>query len=276
MKTRILSLLITLSLLPAVYAAKAPNGKEFPAHWGDPPARQTRDLRPLPGNFGRGSSTLAKWIQKNLDNDAAKPTKHEGKWQSLFTPETKNLDGWEIKSGFATYVIKHGAILGTTAEGSGNTFLCTKKHYGDFELEFEVVCHDRLNSGVQIRSLLKNPEGKYGGRVNGPQVEIEASGAKGAEAGYIYGEATGRGWLTPKAELKPHKHFKDGEWNKYRIVAKGPRIQTWINGQPVADLTDEPIYKTHSKGVIGLQVHGIGKKSGPFTVQWRNIRIKEL
>ena len=33
------------------------------------------------------------------------------------------------------------------------------------------------------------------GRVFGPQVEIEGSGANGAEAGYVYGEATGRGWL---------------------------------------------------------------------------------
>jgi hypothetical protein len=45
----------------------APNGKPFPAQWGTPPAAQTRDLRPLPGGYGRGSSTLARWIQKNLD-----------------------------------------------------------------------------------------------------------------------------------------------------------------------------------------------------------------
>ncbi len=44
----------------------------------------------------------------------------------------------------------------------------------------------------------------------------------------------------------------------------------------IEDLTDEEIYKTHPKGIIGLQVHGIGKNSGPFTVQWRNIKIKEL
>ncbi len=44
--------------------------KQFPAHWGDPPAIQTRDLRPLPGGYGRGSSTLARWIQENLDRDA--------------------------------------------------------------------------------------------------------------------------------------------------------------------------------------------------------------
>jgi len=48
---------------------KAPNGKAFPSHWGAPPRLQTRDLRPLPGGFGRGSGTLAKWIQGNLERD---------------------------------------------------------------------------------------------------------------------------------------------------------------------------------------------------------------
>ena len=70
--------------------------------------------------------------------------------------------------------------------------------------------------------------------------------------------------------------FKDGEWNQYRVLAKGSRIQTWINGEMIEDLIDEEIYKTHPRGIIGLQVHGIGKNSGPFTVQWRNIKIKEL
>lgn len=54
---------------------KAPNGKAFPANWGEPPRRQTRDLRPLPGGYGRGSGTLAKWIQMNLDLDAKKNDK---------------------------------------------------------------------------------------------------------------------------------------------------------------------------------------------------------
>ena len=49
---------------------KSPGGKAYPAHWGAPPLRQTRDLRPLPGGYGRGSSTLGRWIQKNLDRDA--------------------------------------------------------------------------------------------------------------------------------------------------------------------------------------------------------------
>lgn len=194
----------------------------------------------------------------------------ESGWVKLFNG--KNLDGWTQHNGTATYKVVDGTIVGTTSEGSPNSFMCTKKNYGDFELEFEVKVADELNSGCQIRSQQKDGNG----RVNGPQVEIEASGKNGAEAGYVYGEATGRGWLTPEKRLKPHKIMKDGEWNKFRIVAKGPRIQTWINGKQIEDLTDEAIYKTHPTGFIGLQVHGIKKGTGPYSVAWKDIRIKEL
>ena len=200
-------------------------------------------------------------------------------WVELF--DGKTLNGWVRKNGTAAYRVEDGTIVGRTSEGSRNSFLCTVKDYGDFELEFEVKVHDKLNSGVQIRSKTKTQATGKGpnnavGRVYGPQVEIEASGEKGAQAGYVYGEATGRGWLTSEQRLIPHKHFNDGEWNQYRIVTKGPRIQTWINGEPIEDLKDEEIYKTHSKGFIGLQVHGIPKGSGPYEVAWRNIRIKSL
>ncbi len=52
-------------------AAPAPAAMKFPAHWGQPPQIQTMDYRPLPGGYGNGSSTLANWIQQNLDKDAA-------------------------------------------------------------------------------------------------------------------------------------------------------------------------------------------------------------
>ena len=204
-------------------------------------------------------------------------TLHADEWTPLFNG--KNLDGWIQKNGTATYRIEGDMIVGKTAEGSPNSFLCTEKLYGDFELEFEVKVADQLKSGVQIRSQTKtvtpNSKAKFG-RVNGPQVEIEASGAKGAEAGYVYGEATGRGWLTTAERLKPHKVMKDGQWNKFRVVAKGPKIETWINGMKIETLVDEAIYKTHARGFIGLQVHGIKKATGPYEVAWRNLRLREL
>ena len=204
---------------------------------------------------------------------------HAGGWVELFDGET--LNGWVQRNGFATYRVEDGTIVGRTSEGSPNSFLCTTTHFGDFELEFEVKVADELNSGVMIRSSQKpesNGEGRNNraGRVYGPQVEIEASGAKGAEAGYVYGEATGRGWLTPEKRLVPHKSMRDGEWNAYRVVAKGPRIQTWINGKPIEDLTDQPSFDNHPGGFIGLQVHGVRKGTGPFEVAWRNIRIRPL
>ena len=200
-------------------------------------------------------------------------------WKSLFNG--KNLKGWEQKNGTASYEVVDGTIVGTTAEGSPNSFLVTKKSYGDFELEFEVKVDAQLNSGIMFRAKARETtigEGRnqQKGRVIGPQVEIEASGADGAESGYIYSEGTGKGWLTPEDKLKPHKVFQDGEWNHYRIVAKGARIQTWINGESVEDLTDEEDYQEFPQGFIGLQVHGIKSGTGPYQVAWKNIRIKEL
>ena len=197
-------------------------------------------------------------------------------WVTLF--DGHSIQGWTVKSGKAAYTVEDGAIVGRTVEGSPNSFLCSPKEYGDFELEFEVKVSDGLNSGVQIRSSLKDlDKDQFGGRVNGPQVEIESGPG---QAGYIYGEATGLGWLSPKPKNdepgSAHTFFKNGEWNHYRVVAKGARIQTWLNGQPVDDLTHEEIYKSHPKGLIGLQVHGIKKGTGPFEVRWRNLKIKEL
>ena len=194
---------------------------------------------------------------------------HAKKFVSIF--DGKSLEGWTQLNGTATYEGKGGTIVGTTKKGSPNSFLCSNELYGDFELLFEVKVHNNLNSGVQIRSQTK---GGPKGRVNGPQVEIAASGNKGAESGYLYGEAAG-GWMTPADKRKPHKHFKDGEWNKYRVLAEGARIQTWINDHQISDLVDEGKLKTHPKGFIGLQVHGVGN-GGPFDVAWRNLKIRVI
>ncbi|MEX0600314.1 MAG: DUF1080 domain-containing protein [Rhodothermales bacterium] len=200
------------------------------------------------------------------DMEAAAGT---GEWTTLF--EGESADAFPKHGGAATYRIENGTVVGTTAPNSENAFLCTNETFGDFELEFETMVHDSLNSGVQIRSHVRQEDD----RVYGPQVEIEAGGAEGTESGYIYGEALDTGWLTPEEELQPHTSFRDGEWNRYRIVAQGPRIQTWINGESIADLTNEEIYADHQEGLICLQVHGIGD-AGPWEVSWRNVRVREL
>lgn len=63
---------VLLALLAGALVAAAAD-RAFPAHWGNPPQIQTRDLVDLPGGYGRGSSTLRNWIKANLDKDKLAP-----------------------------------------------------------------------------------------------------------------------------------------------------------------------------------------------------------
>jgi hypothetical protein len=76
-----------------------------------------------------------------------------------------------------------------------------------------------------------------------------------------------------------------GEWNTARIVARGPHVEHWLNGQKTADymqgspewaaivattkFNSWPAYGKAMRGHIGLQEHG-GR------IEFRNIRIREL
>ena len=202
---------------------------------------------------------------KPLGAEAAAQPAAEGKWVDLF--DGKTLAGWKQINGTAKYEVVDGTIKGTTAEGSPNSFLCSEKAFADFELQFEVNVDTRLNSGVQFRS---NSFADYqNNRVHGYQVEIAAAG----NSGRIYDEARRGGWVD-KAPADPKAKdaaFKDGQWNKYRVLCEGKRIRTWINDIPIADVIDAMT----AKGFFGLQVHAFqGDK--PASVQWRNLRIREL
>src|SRR3972149_10460375 len=148
------------------------------------------------------------WTVSVLSLLAQAAVAEEKGWCPLF--DGKTLDGWQQQNGTATYRVEDGAVVGKTSEGSPNSFLCTKKDYGDFEVKFEVKVDDELNSGVQIRSVSKKEI--QDGRVHGPQVEIATNGT----AGFIYGEALGTGWISDETKVnKLTKAFKKGEWNKY-------------------------------------------------------------
>ncbi len=182
-------------------------------------------------------------------------------WRPLF--DGKSLDGWEQHGGKAKYAVEEGVIVGRSVPDTSNSFLCTKERFSDFELTFEVKVDDELNSGVQIRSNLKDNDVVFG-----PQVEIARSPDS---AGYIYGESTGRGWLSQERPVTDV--FKNGQWNRYRVLCQGANIKTWINDVPIADLTDA---ESAREGLIGLQVHGVGPRAEPLEVRWRNIQIRVL
>ncbi len=193
-------------------------------------------------------------------------------WVSLF--DGKTLDGWKVNGGTASYRVEDEAIVGTTVEGSPNTFLC-KGDFKDFVLELDVKCDPRLNSGVQVRSHVYDKDDadpvnrKRAGVVYGPQCEIARK--ETGTAGRFYDEGRRGKWL---AEIKPEASdaFQDDGWNHYRIVVQGNRYRSWVNGFAAADFTDD----VDKKGFLGLQVHAIAKGQGPYRVRWRDIRVREL
>ena len=198
--------------------------------------------------------------------DKPKPVAADVNFVPLF--DGKTLDGWKQLGGKARYEAKDGAIVGSSVPNTSNSFLTTKKMYGDFVLEYEFKVDPSLNSGVQIRS--ESIESYKSGRVHGYQVEIDPS--KRAWTAGIYDESR-RGWLNNLLQNEPaRKAFKQNEWNKVRVEAVADSIKTFLNGVPAADMVDSMTLS----GFIGLQVHGVGKRTDPVSVSWRNLQIKDL
>jgi hypothetical protein len=202
----------------------------------------------------------------------------DGEWRSLLDGDT--LNGWKQRGGAAKYRVEGGEVIGTSVPRTSNSFLCTEKDYGDFILTLEFKVDPTLNSGVQIRSQVFDEPRKFddgdksklipAGRVHGYQVEIDPS--ERAWTGGIYDEGR-RGWLNDLKQNEPaRKAFRVGQWNTFRIECRGDSIKTWLNDVPAADLKDNMT----PKGFIGLQVHGVGGRTEPLEVRWRNLKIQEL
>jgi hypothetical protein len=199
----------------------------------------------------------------------------------------KDLTGWTKRGGNGSYTAENGEIVGRSAPNTTNTFLCTDKEFGDFEMELDFKIDPKqniFNSGVQIRSHAR-PEGNQE-RVYGYQVEIDTKKDRPWTGG-IYFEGGSKdekgkwirpgGWLndlTKNEAAQKERHL--GEWNHLKIVAKGHRIQTWLNGVPAADYTDKDEKAFSPKGFIALQVHAVGKLTDSREVHFKNIKLTTL
>ncbi|MFM8292265.1 MAG: family 16 glycoside hydrolase [Planctomycetia bacterium] len=200
---------------------------------------------------------------------------------SLF--DGKSLAGWEGNPAF--WRVEDGAIVGqTTPENptKGNTFLVWKQGLvDDFELEF-IYRLTGGNSGLQYRS---RDLGDF--VVGGYQADFEA-GTK--YSGIVY-EERGRGILAERGQritITPEgqkvagppigaaeelqQKIKPEDWNTFRVVARGNRLQHFINGQLMSEVVDEQPDKRWMEGVLALQVH-VGP---PMKLEVRDIRLKRL
>jgi len=176
----------------------------------------------------------------------------------------KDLTGWEgLVDQF--WSVKDGAIVGSTApEGiKYNTFLCSKKKYKDFELQFQVKLTPGKsgNSGVQIRSHIHNMKTFA---VTGPQCDMGQQ-----YWGSLYGENFGGMMKAADAKLVK-KILKVEDFNDYYIKCIGKHVTIKLNGETTVDGDFPTMPET---GLIGWQLHS-GFKG--MEVTFKDIKFTEI
>lgn len=168
-------------------------------------------------------------------------------WVMLFDGRT--TEGWTPRAKVEKFEAVDGELhlLSKT-----NVWVVSKLELADFEAELEVFLPDEpgFNSGLAFRC-----QGDQG-KPKGYQIEIDRK-----LPGGVYGIGLG-GWLSSKKG-----ELKEGQWNHFRVRAKGDLIQTWVNGRPVSEIRD----KGQLKGYFGIQHHGKGG-----LVRFRKIRVRDL
>ena len=92
--------------------------------------------------------------------------------------------------------------------------------------------------------------------------------------GALYDESRRRRFLTEKPSRETlDKLIKPDDWNDYRIVCKGDRIQLFINGTKTADYTEEDPEIAAAKGHIAVQVHSA---KHPIEILYKDIVLTPL
>ncbi|HEY1010574.1 MAG: 3-keto-disaccharide hydrolase [Daejeonella sp.] len=212
----------------------------------------------------------------------------------------KTLDGWEGDPKY--WRAEDGNIVGEITPNTlpkRNTFLIWRGGMpADFELILEFKITKAGNSGINYRSeelkdvpfVLKGYQldidgsHRYIGQnyeergrttlaYRGQKTIIKAQDpGNSAQAKVENGSWSGlsvTGSLGEPDALS--QKIKSEDWNTCRLVARGNRLQHYINGVLMSDVTDNDTKYGRSKGVLGLQVH-VGP---PMKVEYRKIRIKQ-
>jgi hypothetical protein len=174
--------------------------------------------------------------------------------------------GWQIRDGTL--------VLDPSGDGGD---IVTRAEFADFELELEWRVEPGGNSGIFFRADEEADAIWY----HAPEMQIldDDAHADGADpttsAGACYAL-----YAPTEDVVRPA-----GEWNHVRIVARGPRVEHWMNGTRIltyqigsedwdrrveeSKFSAYPGFGEATEGRIGLQDHG-------DVVAFRGVRIRPL
>lgn len=188
--------------------------------------------------------------------------------------------GWVVEDGALTCRMETVTQKNGKKRTRGMGYIWSKQQYDDFDLTLQYKLTESANSGVFFRTDPKNPvQGGFEIQLLDDEGFQKAKGKReGKNLNGAFYDA-----LAPST--RPAKPV--GQWNKFRLICRGPSIQVMINDVVVVDANvddwnvvgmnpdgSKNKFKTALKdlprmGHIGFQNHG-------NVVWFRDIRIKKF
>ncbi len=193
------------------------------------------------------------------------PTDGEDLFASGDFSQWTSVNGKPVPS---QWTIENGVVF-RGKNGGGD--IITKKHYHNFELQFDWKISEAGNSGVKYRT-----RGSLG-------LEYQIlDDDKHKDAKKPSHRTAGLYDLKAADADKPVHPF--GEWNTGRIVAQGDQVEHWLNGKKVLSITiGSEDWQARFAASKYRQHEGFGTWTGPILLQdhydnvwYRNLRIREL
>jgi hypothetical protein len=169
----------------------------------------------------------------------------------------RDLSGWTAPDKERFWRVEDGVLVGESVAGMKESYLSTEKTYGDFVLEFDVRWTGEIDSGVEMRK---------------PNLQLQLGVSRSLKrdmTGSFYVDSVIKYPEAGQAKTVAQLMYPEGQWNTFRLEAKGPEFTVWINGQPASHYIDP---KFAGPAPLGLQIHG-GLK---MKVEYRNIRLAVL
>ncbi len=238
---------------------------------------------------------VAEYIQKQQE-----PHKDKDGFVRIF--DGKTLNNW---AGDTTYWrVEDGCLVGEVTPQTllkRNSFIIWQGTMPqDFEIRVEYKISAKGNSGINYRSEkiegVPNALRGYQADLNGPNTY---TGSNYEERKRTTLASQGEKTIIPPIQVLPDSlqahiannqwvpkqvvaslgdtatlkaAIKKDDWNEYRIVVRGNRMQHYINGVLMSDVTDNDTVNRRFSGYLGVQVH-VGP---PMRIAYRNFRMKEL
>ncbi len=182
----------------------------------------------------------------------------------------KTLDGWKPYAGDPKRerskfeVTKDGELRVTDGPGD----LQTTSMHADFLLQFDCKTRGKnLNSGVFFRCLPGEYQAGYEAQVHNGYAGDDRTKPTDFGTGAIYRRVPARKVVS-----------NDNEWFTMTVLAVGPTIRTWVNGEPVVSWTDDrPRDDNARKGLRTAAGHLSIQGHDPTTdILFRNLRVLDI